>query len=252
MLERACGFESHPRHIMSKFKSTLSLMWLPIFAFTALCSFYVLWALLDLPPKEEVVEIAKLYFEKYGLITIFVCAIIEGALFAGWYFPGSFVIVLGVFLAGDDYVQLFGVFAVTTVGLLIAYMFNFYLGKYGWDKVLTALGFQEPLRKAQGQLVKYGPRGIFLTFWHPNFAALTSTAAGILHMPLQTFALYAVSATVLWDIFWTIVGYTLGEAALTVIGPQYVIAFIAIWVAAVLFKKWRTAAREKLSGETSQ
>lgn len=237
---------------MESIKNTVALIWLPLLALTILSSFYVVWMLFNLPPKEEVVQQAQLYFEQYGLITIFVCAIIEGMLFVGWYFPGSFVIVLGVFLAGDDYVQLFGVFAVTTVGLLIAYMFNFYLGKYGWYKVLTALGFQEPLRKAQGQLIKYGPRGIFLTFWHPNFAALTSTAAGILHMPLQTFALYAVSATVLWDIFWTIVGYTLGEAALTVIGPQYVIAFIAIWVAAVLFKKWRTAAREKLSGETSQ
>src|SRR3989338_8240030 len=237
---------------MRQAKEFISLIWVPIFAFTALVSFYVLWALLDLPPKEEVVEIAKLYFEKYGLITIFVCAIIEGTLFAGWYFPGSFVIVLGVFLAGDDYVQLFGVFAVTTLGLLTSYVFNYYVGKYGWYRLLLAMGFAEAIEKAKRQLVMYGPRATFFTYWHPNLAALTSTAAGILQITFRTFVLYTLAATLVWDTFWTIVGYTLGEAALTVIGPQYVVAFIAIWVAAILFKKWRTAAREKLSGETSQ
>ena len=112
---------------MESRKNTVSLIWLPLLALTILSSFYVMWMLFDLPPKGEVVQQAQLYFEQYGLIVIFVCAIIEGMLFAGWYFPGSFVIVLGVFLAGDDYLQLFGVFAVTTLGLLIAYLFNFYL-----------------------------------------------------------------------------------------------------------------------------
>ena len=238
---------------MDSLKKMLPTIWLPLFALTALCSFYIVWLLLDLPPQEEVIRLAQIYFEKYGLLAIFICAIIEGVLFAGWYFPGSFVIVLGVFLAGDDYTQLFGVFAVTTIGLLIAYTVNFYLGKYGWYKVLSALGLREPLNRAQVQLTAYGPRAIFLTFWHPNFAALTSTAAGILQMSFKTFAVYAISATVLWDTFWTIVGYTLGETALTIIGPQYIIAFIALWVALALFKKWRgNGMREKDLVETSQ
>ncbi len=236
---------------MQSWKNAASAIWLPLFALTILSSFYIVWQLFDLPPQHEVVELARGYFEHYGLIVIFICAVIEGALFAGWYFPGSFVIVLGVFLAGDDYLQLFGVFAVTTAGLLIAYMFNFFLGKYGWYKVLTALGFREALTKAQAQLTTYGPRAVFFTFWHPNFAALTSTAAGVLHMSFRTFILYAASATVLWDMFWTVVGYSLGEAALTVIGPQYIVAFIAIWVMFVLVKKWGTGAEEKVPTEAS-
>src|SRR3989344_4183985 len=118
---------------MQMIKETLSLIWLPLFGLTVLSSFYVIWTLFDLPPTEEVVEIAKVYFDSYGLWVIFLCAILEGVLLAGWYFPGSFVIVLGVFLAGDDYMQLFLVFLVTTIGLLISYMFNFFVGKYGWD-----------------------------------------------------------------------------------------------------------------------
>ena len=112
------------------------------------------------------------------------------------------------------------------------------------------LGFEEPLNKAQGQLIKYGPRGIFFTFWHPNLAALTSTAAGILHMPLKTFVLYSVSATVLWDAFWTVVGYALGETALTIVGPQYIVAFIAVWVGIALFKKNKAARQENTIDNT--
>ena len=237
---------------MRQAKELISLIWLPIFAFAAFASFYAVWGLLGLPPKEEVVEMAKLYFEKYGLITIFVCAIIEGTLFAGWYFPGSFVIVLGVFLAGDDYVQLFGVFAVTTLGLLTSYVFNYYVGRYGWYRLLLAMGFAEAIEKAKRQLVRYGPRATFLTYWHPNLAALTSTAAGILQIPFRTFMLYTLAATLVWDTFWTIVGYTLGEAALTVIGPQYVVAFIALWIAAILFKKWRERNASEVANDSSQ
>ncbi|TSC62364.1 MAG: membrane-associated protein [Parcubacteria group bacterium Athens0416_74] len=248
---RSCGFESHSRY-MQKIRDLVSLIWLPLFGLMALGSFYVVWTLLDLPPTEQVVEIAKVYFDKYGLLTIFICAIIEGILLAGWYFPGSFVIVLGVFLAGDDYRQLVEVFAVTTAGLLLAYMFNYFVGKYGWYTLLSALGFREALEKAKEQLTYYGPRAVFLTFWHPNLAALTSTAAGILHMPFRTYITYTIAATVLWDTFWTIVGYSLGEAALTVIGPQFVVAFIVLWVAAILFQNWRKPKPTEAVQDASQ
>ena len=237
---------------MDSLKKMLPTIWLPLFALTALCSFYIVWLLLDLPPQEEVIRLAQIYFEKYGLLAIFICAIIEGVLFAGWYFPGSFIIVLAVFLAGSDYAQLFGVFAVTTLGLLIAYMFNFYLGKYGWYRMLLALGLGEPLRKAQSQLIKYGPRSVFLTFWHPNLAALTSTAAGILQMPFRTFMLYCVSATLLWDSFWTLVGFALGETALTIIGPQFVLLFIAGWIIFILIKKSRSDKNDAVIEQTAQ
>ncbi len=224
---------------MHRIKDLLSLIWLPLFSLAALCSFYIVWLLLDLPSENEVIELAKIYFDRYGLFTIFFCAILEGVLLLGWYFPGSFVIVLGVFLAGNDYAQLFGVFTTTTAGFLIAYIFNFYVGAYGWYKLLAAFGFREALVKAQAQLLQYGPRAIFFTYWHPNLAALTSTAAGILNMPVRTFALYTLAATLLWDAFWTVVGYTLGETALTIIGPQYIGAFIILWISVILFRKWR-------------
>lgn len=237
---------------MEKLKEFLNLLWMPLFGLAVLGFFYGTWTLFNLPPAEEVTEIAKGYFETYGLFVIFICAIIEGLLLAGWYFPGSFVIVLGVFLAHDSYLQVFGVFAATTAGLLIAYAANFFLGKYGWYRVLSALGFKTALQKAQAQLEHFGLRAVFLTFWHPNLAALTSTAAGILQGSFRKFALYAIAATVLWDAFWTVIGFSLGEAALTVIGPKFIVAFIVIWIAAILYSAWRKPKPQDLLENTSQ
>ncbi|OGG77696.1 hypothetical protein A3F56_00370 [Candidatus Kaiserbacteria bacterium RIFCSPHIGHO2_12_FULL_55_13] len=232
---------------MSKFKSTLSLMWLPIFAFAAFASFYAVWGLLGLPPQAEVIELARGYFQTYGLITVFICAMLEAMLLVGWYFPGSLVIVLAVVVAGNDIAQVIGVAVVTTLGFLVAYTFNYFMGEYGWYKLFAALGFREPLEKAQKQLTKYGPRAIFLTYWHPNLGALTATAAGILFVPFRTFIVYSIGATVVWDTFWTIVGYTLGNTAITVIGPKFVVAFIALWIACIfIFRTKSEAAKAAL------
>lgn len=225
---------------MQRIREHLSTIALPLFALAAFASFYAAWALFDLPPKEEVIRLAKIYFDAYGLITVLVCAFLEGVLFAGWYFPGSFVIVLAVIFAGRDPVQIAAITAVVTAGLIASYIFNFFVGKYGWYKLLSYLGFEEPLNNAQRQLVKYGPRVILLSYWHPNLAALTATAAGILHMPFRTFFVYSLAATTIWDISWAIVGVALGQAALTVIGPKFVIPFIALWIVLALIYKARS------------
>ncbi|MCE9541380.1 VTT domain-containing protein [Candidatus Kaiserbacteria bacterium] len=223
---------------MTNLKQLLSAIWLPLFALAALASFYAFWLLLDLPPKDEVIRIAQVYFEQYGLITVFVSAIIEGVLLFGWYFPGSLVIVLGVVFAGRDIPQLLGVYAATTLGFYVAYAANYYIGKYGWYRLLSALGFRESLEKAQSQLLKYGPRAVFLTYWHPNLAALTATAAGILDMPFKTFIAHSIVAAALWDAVWTVIGYTLGEASIDAIGPKFVVAFICAWIVLILSMKY--------------
>ncbi|TSC86488.1 MAG: membrane-associated protein [Parcubacteria group bacterium Gr01-1014_8] len=218
-------------------KDILAAIWLPLFSLAAFVSFYLVWTLLDLPPQEEIISLAREYFDNYGLLTVFVSAILEAALMVGWYYPGSLVIVLGAIFAGSDLVQLGEVLFITSLGFLVAHTFNFYIGKYGWYRLLVALGFREALEKAKSQLIRYGPRAIFLTYWHPNLGALTSTAAGILSMPFRTVALYSIAATLLWNTMWTTLAYFLGDKAIAAIGPKFVLAFIAVWVLLILVRK---------------
>lgn len=235
---------------MQHIKEFLSRIWLPLFSLAAFGTFYVIWILLRLPPQDVIIATAREYFQNYGLITVFVSAVLEGVLMVGWYYPGSLVIVLAATFAGKDLAQLSMVWLMTTLGFIFAYTFNFYLGKYGWYRLLAALGFRDALEKAKSQLVFYGPRAIFLTYWHPNLAALTATAAGILSIPFRMFILYSIAATIPWNIMWTTLAYFLGEKAIDAIGPKFVLAFIAIWVLVILVRKRKPAPPSTFPAET--
>src|SRR3989344_5209351 len=104
-------------------KIALPLLFLGVFL-----SLYLIWRLLSLPPEDELIQIAKDYFEKYGFLTVFVSAVVEGLLLIGWYYPGSLVIFLGVIFAGKDIPKVVEVVSVVTIGLFIAYIINFFLG----------------------------------------------------------------------------------------------------------------------------
>ena len=220
--------------------STKKLLGLSVAMFGILLALYAAWILLDLPREETLIPIANEFFQRYGLITVLISATLEGLLLVGWYFPGSLVIVLGLILAGHDVLRLAQVATMAATGLCTAYLINFFVGKYGWFRLLLALGLKEPLEKAQSRLAKYGVGAIFATYWQANLASLTSTAAGVLRLPFVTFLLASIGATVLWITFWSTLIYFLGAAAMTLVNLRYVLIAIALWIAGRLI--WRAIA----------
>ena len=204
---------------------------MPTVVLAVFLSLWAVWKILALPSENELIEITRRYFNLYGYRIVFVSAIIEGMLLAGWYYPGSLVIFLGVIFAGRNIPEVIWVVALVTIGLFLACLFNYMLGRYGWYRLLLKFGLREPIENAQIRLTKYGLSGIFLSYWHPNLAALTSTAAGILQFSFKKFMLYSVIAVTLWDIFWGMLVYFLGEAALTAVGIWFVIVSMTVWIA---------------------
>ncbi len=216
----------------------MKILGLPMIFLAVALLFWAGWEVLNLPSESELIEIAKKYFDLYGYWIVFVSAILEGALLVGWYYPGSLVIFLGVIFAGRNIPEVIWVVTLVTAGLLLAYLFDYALGKYGWYKLLLKFGLKKPMDKAQTQLSKYGLSGIFLSYWQPNLAALASTAAGTLQFPFKKFILYSATAAVLWNIFWGGLVYVLGETALTAIGIRFVLVVVVIWIAyRSIFKK---------------
>jgi membrane protein DedA with SNARE-associated domain len=210
--------------------SLVKLLIIPLTLFAVFLSLYLVWILIDLPSQQRLIEIATGFFERYGLITVVIAAVLEGLLLIGWYVPGTLVIVLGLIMAGDDVQRVAAVWASTVFGLWIAYFTNYFVGKYGWYRLLLAFGLKEPLDNAQRRLNRYGLSAIFMTYWQINVASLISTAAGILHLPLASFALYTLPATALWFGFWTTLIFFLGKAALTLVGLRFVLSVIAAWI----------------------
>src|SRR3989338_345504 len=215
----------------NKAKSFLKIVGLPIVFLGVSLSLWAIWKILDLPPRDELIEITRRYFDLYGYWIVFVSAIIEGILLAGSCFPGRLVVFLGVIFAGKNIPEVIWVVTLVTIGLFLAYLFNYALGKYGWYRLLLKFGLREPIENSQMRLTKYGLSGIFLSYWQPNLAALISTAAGILQFSFKKFMLYSVIAVTLWDIFWGMLVFFLGEAALTAVGTWFVIVSMTVWIA---------------------
>ena len=235
--------KKYHRHMHDKIKNFLKIVGLPMFFLAIFLSLWAVWKILNLPPENELIEIIKSYFDLYGYWIVFLSAVIEGVLFVGWYYPGSLVIFLGVIFADKNITEVIWVITLVTTGLFLAYLFNYALGKYGWYKMLLKFGLRKPIENAQIRLTKHGFGGIFLSYWQPNLAALTSTAAGILQFSFKKFMFYSIIATTLWDIFWGALVYFFGETALAaIVGIRFVIIIITVWAAyrLILRRKFTT------------
>lgn len=213
---------------------TASMLWtrlrLPLLVLVLACAFVFGARLLDLPTGEALADIVSHYFDLYGYWVILISAIVEGTLLAGFYYPGSIVIFLGVITAAGDVRKVLTVVAVTTLGLVIAHTANYLLGRHGWYRVLVRFGLGDALDKAQKRVSRFGFLAIAMAHWHPNVGAIVSTASGILRMPFLPFFIFTAGTVLLWDIFWGALAYVVGETAYAFIGGPFMIVAVLIWI----------------------
>ena len=225
-------------------RKLLKVIALPLVFLGIFVSLYLIWIVLELPPEKELVSIAKGYFDKYGLVTVFVSAIFEGLLLIGWYFPGTFVVVLALLLAGNNVLQVAEIAALAVAGLVVAYTVNYIVGKYGWYQLFIAFGLREPLEKAKLRLTKYGLSAIFTTYWQINLASLVSTAAGILQFSFFKFLTYSAVAAACWMTFWSSLIFVSGQAALALVNLRFIVLAIIGWIVLRLIFRKRNQASE--------
>lgn len=232
------------------FNKIFKVISIPLILLVIYLSMYVIWKLFGLPTDSELLIIVKDYFARYGLFVVFVSALIEGFFLLGQYFPGGFVIFLGVISAGKDIEKAGEVVAVVCVAFFIAYTLNFWLGKYGWYQLLVKFGLREQLENAKAKLTKHGLNAVIFSYWEPNLASITATAAGVLDFPLKKFSIYSLIGIVVWNAFWGILVYVLGESALQVVGLKWVLIIFALWVGALIIKKlWMERKGKQVEGK---
>jgi membrane protein DedA with SNARE-associated domain len=210
---------------------------LPLFIILFFVVLIFLWKLFKLPPEDELVEMARGYFERFGLLTVFIASIIEGALLAGWYVPGGLVIFLGVILSHNPTQAILSILC-TILGFLVAYTFNYYVGRHGWYKVLLKLGVKTSLEKAEREFAKHGWKTIYMSYWEPNLASLVSTAAGIAQASFAKFFFTSVVATVFWAAFWGTAAYIFGQQILNYLGGIFFGVMIG-WIIYIFIKNKR-------------
>lgn len=206
---------------------------------------FALWSLFSLPSAEELVKIVNDYFDKYGLAVVLISAIIEGTLIIGQYFPGSFVIFLGVITSRGDAIKATKVVAVVSIAFFIAYNINYLIGKYGWYKLFLKFGLKKPLENAEKRLNKHGLKTILLSYWEPNLASITATGAGVLKLPFKKFSIYSLIGILLWNAFWGILVFKVGEEALKLAGIKYITIIFLVWITVIIVTSYIEKKLEK-------
>lgn len=209
-------------------------------------SLLLIWKWLGLPPRDELIITLTNFIDQFGLIIIFIAALIEGLLLIGNYFPGGAVIFLGVISATGNIPRAITVVIVVCLSFFIAYTINYFLGKHGWYKLFTKFGLQSTLDSMKNKLSEHSFSAILSSYWFPNLAAVCSTAAGIMHVPLGRFLIQSTIGLVAWNIFWGVVVYITGDALLT-LNFVYVFLIFFMWCALILGKVFIFDKKFKLS-----
>ena len=80
-------------------------------------------------------------------------------------------------------------------------------------------------------MTKHGLVAIFMSYWQPNLAALVATSAGILDFSFTKFLIYSLVAAVIWNTFWGVLVYSIGERALNLVGLRFVFLAVFLWIA---------------------
>ena len=231
-------------------KNVFKLLSIPLLLLGLYLLLALIWRIFHLPTDKALFEVLKGYFTEYGLWLIFFGAIIEGFLLLGQYFPGGLIIFLGVITAGHDIKRVVLVVFLVCVSFLISYSLNYVVGKYGWYKLLVKFGLKDSLDDAKRKLIKHEFNAIFLSYWEPNLASITATAAGVLFIPFKRFFLYSLFGIIFWNTFWGTLVASLGENAIKIMGIKYVLVIFAVWITIILVKRFffEKTTEESLEG----
>ena len=185
-----------------RFKHIVKAANVPLTLFCVFALFSLLYQLFELPEPSRLAEIAQLYFDTYGLYAVFLAAFVEGLFMVNFYFPGSFVIVLGVFFAKGDVEHLVMLGIVISMAWMAVSMVNYYLGRLGFYRVLLFLGKESMVVGMQRWLSRNGRWAIAIAAVHPNFLALGTICFGISRENVLIMMLQIAIALGFWIPFW--------------------------------------------------
>ncbi len=230
-----------------KIKIILKILSMPLSLMAVYILVYLLWSYFNLPKDEQLIEITTNWFKHYGLWIIFISAILEGTLILGQYYPGGLVIFLGVISAGRDIPRVIAVVSVVSLAFVIGYIIDYLIGKYGWYKLFLKFGLGKSLDTAQTKLKKHELNAIIFSYWEPNLASITATAAGILQIPIKKFFLHSLIGIIIWNSFWGTLVSTLGISALKLMGLKWVLIIFVGWITIILIKHFLFNKKQPLN-----
>jgi len=141
---------------------------LPLSALIFYVCVFILWTINVIPPPSGIVLFLENLYSSYGLIGLFIASFLEGIIYLGLYFPGSFIVALAVFLSDGTFISLISIALVVALAVTITSIINYILGRYVISR-----------RNKHFRKSKVASKGLFLSMLHPNFLAFYFFNEGI-------------------------------------------------------------------------
>jgi membrane protein DedA with SNARE-associated domain len=200
--------------------------------------FTVCYKTLDFPPPTEMADIGRNLYNQYGIVTLLIAAFIEGIFMVNIYFPGSFVIVLAVFLSDKTFFPLAVIAIVSWVAFMFSGCFNYWVGKTGFYKILLYLGKKDTVLNMQKWMDRRGKKAVFFAAIHPNFLAVSQVCLGIAQEGIKKNIYFSAVGLSFWVPIWTVFFALVVKKVNLEDSNQawYIVAFFLVWALFLILK----------------
>ena len=203
---------------MKKFLAKIPL--LPLSALIFYLTILLLWKIGIILSPEGIVTLLENLYENYGLMGLFISAFLEGIVYLGLYFPGSFIIALSVILSDGKISSFFVISLVVTLALILTSIINYILGRY----IVSKNKKEEGVSKK-----KLSPKGLWWSMLHPNLLAFYFFHAGIKKQ--NPAKILFVPLFIVYGFFYAILFYSIREWFRKAIeSPSLMITLIMVWI----------------------
>ncbi|MFA6136059.1 MAG: hypothetical protein WC705_01755 [Candidatus Paceibacterota bacterium] len=195
---------------------------LPLSALIFYLVVLLFWKLGIIPSPANALTFLEGLYESYGLVGLFIASFLEGVVYLGLYFPGSFIVALTVILSNGSFLSLLSISLVVACALTITSLINYLIGKS-----LTKNKPNSSSLTVNKQIVS---KGLVASMLHPN-----SLAFYFLNLGIKKENLLKI---VFVPIFMTLYGLALGYLLYSVKeplkraadSPYALITLIFIWI----------------------
>ena len=154
----------------NNFKLLKKIPLLPLSALLFYITALILWSINIIPPPTEIFLFLENLYINYGLFGLFIASFLEGIVYLGLYFPGSFIVALAVFLSDGTFISLISISLVVAFALTITSLINYVLGRHIVSR---------KTKKHEIHRTNVGSKGLFLSMLHPNSLAFYFFNTGI-------------------------------------------------------------------------
>lgn len=186
------------------------------------------------------------HFHTLGYWVAFFAALLETALVAGLFVPGSTLLLLLGALAAGSYLDFGDLLWFAIAGAVLGDNFNFWLGeRYGKKWTCGGIWFLTPdhFEQAHRFFDRHGARSVFLGRFIPSVKEIAPFVAGTVGMRYRTFLLWNVLGAIGWGLQWVGGGYLFGQSlkiAQTWMSRagMVLVAVLIAWALLWLFKRF--------------